>query len=65
MYDPPKTDLVATLDRILATQQFEILDKDRVREAVEQYRIGRADFADHLGAVNRQAPGQALRACRR
>ena len=55
-YHTPKDALVATLDRILATQQFEILDKDRVREAVEAYRDGRADFADYvIGAANRQA----------
>jgi predicted nucleic-acid-binding protein len=55
-YDTPKDQIVATLDRILATQQFEILDKDRVREAFEVYRSGGADFADYLiGAVNRAA----------
>jgi predicted nucleic-acid-binding protein len=47
-YDRTKADLVKTLDLILATKQFEIGDKDLVREALEAYRAGRADFADHL-----------------
>ena len=55
-YDTTKEDVVATLDRMLATHQFEILDKDLVREALDAYRRGRADFADYLiGAANRQA----------
>jgi predicted nucleic-acid-binding protein len=55
-YGISKDELVATLDRILATQQFEITEKDRVREAVEAYRSGRADFADYvIGAANRFA----------
>jgi predicted nucleic-acid-binding protein len=55
-YDTPKNDLVTTLDRILATKQFEILDKDRVHEALDAYRKGRGDFADYLiGTTNRHA----------
>ena len=55
-YETSKDEIVSTLDRILATQQFEFLDKDRVHEACEAYRVGRADFADYLiGATNRHA----------
>lgn len=55
-YDTPKETLLATLDHILTTQQFEIIEKDRIREAVEAYRDGRADFADYvIGAANRHA----------
>ena len=55
-YDTAKNEIVSTLDRILATQQFEITDKDRVREALEAYRAGRADFADYvIGASNQHA----------
>jgi predicted nucleic-acid-binding protein len=55
-YDTPKDALISTFDRILATQQFDITEKDRVREALEAYRTGRADFADYLiGAANRSA----------
>jgi predicted nucleic-acid-binding protein len=55
-YDRHKADIVRTLDMILSTRQFEIGDKDLVREALEVYRTGRADFADYLiGAEHRQA----------
>jgi predicted nucleic-acid-binding protein len=53
-YEVSKTDLLATLDRILATAQFVIGDKPIVRRAVEAYRTGRADFADYvIGAMHR------------
>ena len=55
-YDVGKADLIRTLELILATRQFEIGDKDQVREALEVYRTGRADFADYLiGAAHRHA----------
>lgn len=47
-YGRPKADLVKTLDLILATKQFEIGEKDLVREALDAYRTGRGDFADYL-----------------
>ena len=54
-YGTSKADLIRTLDLILATRQFEIGGKDLVREALEAYRAGRADFADYLiGATHRQ-----------
>ena len=53
-YGTSKADLVRTLDLILATRQFEIGGKDLVREALDAYRTGRADFADYLiGASHR------------
>jgi predicted nucleic-acid-binding protein len=36
------------LDRILATAQLEIDQKDVVREALEDYRTGGGDFADYV-----------------
>lgn len=55
-YDTPKDKLVDTLDRILSTQQFEILEKDLIHEALDAYRDGRGDFADYvIGAANREA----------
>ena len=55
-YDTPKAQILDVLDRILGTQQFDIIDRDRIREALEAYRTGRADFADYLiGAANRAA----------
>jgi len=45
-YRITKADLLLTLDRLLATSQFVIGDKDVVRAAVETYRAGQADLAD-------------------
>ena len=51
-----KADLLLTLDRLLATSQFVIGDKDVVRAAVEAYRAGQADFADYvIGLSHREA----------
>lgn len=58
-YGRAKADLVKTLDLLLATRQFEIGDKDLVREALDAYRIGRADFADYLIGVGNQHAGCA------
>ena len=55
-YDIPKGQLIDVLDRILATRQFDVIDRARVREALEAYRTGRADFADYLiGTINAAA----------
>ena len=55
-YRISKADLLLTLDRLLATTQFVIGEKDIVRAAVEAYRTGQADFADYLiGEVHRDA----------
>ena len=55
-YEVSKDDLVLTIDRLLGTSQFTIGDKDVVRQALEAYRAGRADFADYvIGALGRSA----------
>jgi predicted nucleic-acid-binding protein len=55
-YARSKSDLLKTFDLMLATRQFEVGDKDLVRDALEAFRSGRADFADYLiGAVGRDA----------
>jgi predicted nucleic-acid-binding protein len=55
-YDYSKAEVVTTLDQILATVQFEIGSKDLVRQALDAYRSGPGDFADHLiGAIGQQA----------
>ena len=54
-YGQTRASLITTLDLILATRQFEIGHKDAVRDAVEAFRAGRADFADYLiGAMGRR-----------
>lgn len=55
-YDFNKETIVSVLDRILATEQFDIGEKDLVRVAAEEYRSGQGDFADYLiGQANREA----------
>jgi predicted nucleic-acid-binding protein len=43
-----KEEVVASLERILATAQLEIDQKDLVREALADYRSGGGDFADYM-----------------
>ena len=51
-----KADLILALDRLMATSQIQIGDKDVVRAAIDAYRKGRADFADYvIGASHREA----------
>lgn len=56
-YRISKTDLLLTLDRILATSQFVIGDKDVIRAAVEAYRAGPAEFADYFIGLAHQDSG--------
>lgn len=58
-YDVSKDDLVTTLERILATSQFIIGDKDVVRRALDGYRRGKADFADYVIGESHRAGGAA------
>ncbi len=55
-YALDKPTIVLALERILATAQFEIDQKDVVREALEDYRGGGGDFADYvIGRRGREA----------
>jgi predicted nucleic-acid-binding protein len=55
-YAVTKTELLRTLDQLLATSRFALGDKDVVRRAVEAYRTGGADFADYvIGALHADA----------
>ena len=55
-YGYDKATVVDTLERVLATAQFEIGDKDLARRALEDHRVGSGDFADYLiGHANREA----------
>jgi len=56
-YEESKIGILKTLDLILATKQFEIAEKDLVRDALEAYRTGRADFADYLIGVSHREAG--------
>lgn len=55
-YGYDKATILDTMERILATSQFDIGDKDLVRAALEDHRRGPGDFADYLiGHSNREA----------
>jgi len=56
-YGFDKATIAATLERILVTAQFEIDDKDVVRRALEDYRPGKADFADYIIGQRGQEAG--------
>ena len=56
-YELDKRTVLDTLERILDTAQFEIDEKDQVREAVGSYRRGRGDFADYLIGHRNQHAG--------
>jgi predicted nucleic-acid-binding protein len=47
-YSLDRPTIAMALDRILATAQIEIDEKDIVREALEDYRAGSGDFADYV-----------------
>ena len=47
-YDYGRSEVAATLDRILRTAQFEFPDKETVWSAWADYRSGKGDFADYL-----------------
>lgn len=55
-YSIEKVTVVSVLERILATAQLEIDQKDIIREALEDYRAGGGDFADYvIGHRGREA----------
>ena len=47
-YGYSKQEITGVLEKMLAIRQFEIESKDMVRQAVHDYRLGRADIADYL-----------------
>ena len=48
-----RNEIADVFDKILRTKQFEIESKDVVRHAINNYRSGKADFADYvIGRVN-------------
>jgi predicted nucleic-acid-binding protein len=52
-YGYSKREIAGALEKMLAIRQFEIEEKDIVRQALNDYRGGRGDIADYLiGRVN-------------
>lgn len=55
-YGFDKTEVIAVLEKMLATTQFYIEDRDLVRRALENFATGPGDFPDYLlGSKNAQA----------
>jgi len=55
-YGRSRSEVAGALDRILRTAQFEMLEKDLLWPALEEYRRGPGDFADYyLGRRHHQA----------
>ena len=59
-YDAGKTEVIEVLEAILDVGAFEIEHRDAVRQALADYRAGRADFADYvIGRLTQAALGSA------
>ncbi|HYO16514.1 MAG TPA: type II toxin-antitoxin system VapC family toxin [Thermoanaerobaculia bacterium] len=55
-YRARRSEIVSVLEDLLASQVFEIQDRDLVQCALQDYRHGKADFSDYLlGWQNREA----------
>jgi predicted nucleic-acid-binding protein len=54
VYGFGKSEILSALDRVLSTAEFSIENRDAVRQALEDFRNGSADFADCIiGRTNR------------
>jgi predicted nucleic-acid-binding protein len=54
-YRLPRAEVADRIERLLEAEELEIAAEDQVRDAVEHYRRGRADFPDYLiAALNRR-----------
>ena len=47
-YDYEKMEICDVLEKLLITKQFEIENKDIVRQAIHDYKAGDGDIADYL-----------------
>ena len=58
IYQLSKTEILVLLDKVFSTAQFAIEDRDIARQALEDFRNSKADFADCLiGRKNRSLGG--------
>jgi len=48
VYQLSKGEILSLLDKLFSTAQFEIEDRDSARQALEDFRTSKADFADCL-----------------
>lgn len=59
-YNVPKGQLLAVLERILRTVQFEVAEKDIVWRSLADYRAGKGDFSDYYVARSNESAGAAV-----
>ena len=59
-YEVRKTDILAVLEQILRTAQFEVAEKDIVWRSLADYRVGKGDFADYYLARSNESAGAAV-----
>lgn len=59
-YRVRKDELLAVLERILRTAQFEVMEKDIVWRSLADYRAGKGDFADYYLARSNEGAGAAV-----
>ena len=68
-----KSEIIAVIEQVMRTVQFEIAEKDVIWKALEDFSGGSADFSDYLiGRANERAGAQttlsferSLKACQR
>lgn len=58
-YGVPRREIAATLEKILATAQFEVEDKDLALAALDDFKRSTADFSDCLLGRRNRAAGAA------
>jgi predicted nucleic-acid-binding protein len=56
-YRVPRQEILATLQRLLADERFEMQDRARFAEALRRYQAGSADLSDHLIGLAARAAG--------
>jgi predicted nucleic-acid-binding protein len=59
-YEVRKGELLAVLERILRTAQFDIAEKDVVWRSLADYRAGKGDFADYFLARSNESGGAEI-----
>ena len=57
-----KARVIAVIEAILASDPFLVLDADAVREALDSWRAGRGDLAEHLIAAQARRAGASATA---
>jgi predicted nucleic-acid-binding protein len=60
VYDHRKEEIIARIEAVLLTSQFQLDDKPSIELALDDYRTSKADFADCLIGRRNRAHGSKL-----